>query len=76
MRRDNVWVHHNTLLESFNPRAYVRRDTVAESITVIQTGFNPRAYVRRDGGNGVNADPQFKFQSTRLREARQYCFLI
>ena len=33
---------------SFNPRAYVRRDTGGFDSTYVYQSFNPRAYVRRD----------------------------
>ena len=70
VRRD--FTHITTVINyiSFNPRAYVRRDPLTVSFIPKYICFNPRAYVRRDCSGVLQYVPDWRFQSTRLREAR------
>ncbi len=54
----------------FNPRAYVRHDSLACRRVARRNYFNPRAYVRHDRWGGILATTPGTFQSTCLREAR------
>ena len=55
----------------FNPRTYIRYDTVATAAHLAQHGFNPRTYIRYDDSNwGVRYNAA-GFQSTYLYKVRR-----
>ena len=55
----------------FNPRTYMRCDSLLRLITNRSRGFNPRTYMRCDSFFVSLAARSYWFQSTHLHEVRQ-----
>ena len=48
VRRETSQASKARILNSFNPRTYIRYDLISVNITKIINSFNPRTYIRYD----------------------------
>ena len=56
--------------QRFNPRTYIRYDSILLTLAYMVTSFNPRTYIRYDKGFHNPTLTTFTFQSTYLYKVR------
>ena len=58
--------------KGFNPRTYIRYDSILLTFAYMVTSFNPRTYIRYDQCQKYCRHPRLMFQSTYLYKVRHF----